>query len=182
MFFFCFLKSCSCTGVCSRCAHVLSGAAGCASPRMRMTARPSGCVRAAAAAPPSGCTRPVCSAGWTRSSGATARLASPARSAMPNTSLSFPSWVGEISSIFKSWLAWRAGEAMIEDEYFFLNDFCWRPEMLIFGFLYSYASLMSKHSDKLTFQVCATFSFFLLKNYNLVGFTHLNLTLLSFFF
>lgn len=85
---------------------LLSGAAGCALPQMKTTARLSGCVRAAAAAPPSGCTRSVCSAGSTRSSGATAQLASPARSAMLNTSLSFPNWVGEISSIFKFWWCW----------------------------------------------------------------------------
>lgn len=89
---------------------LLSGAAGCALPRMRTTARPSGCVRAAAAAPPSGCTRSVCSAGLTRNSGATAQLASPAHSAMLNTSLSFPNWVGEISSIFKSWWAWNVNK------------------------------------------------------------------------
>lgn len=70
------------------------GAAGCALLQMRMTARQSGCVRVAAAAPPSGSTRPVCSAGSMKSSGATAQHVSPAHSAMQNTSLSSPSWVG----------------------------------------------------------------------------------------
>lgn len=71
------------------CAFV-SGAAGCASPRMKTIARQSGCDRADAAAPQSGFTRPACSAGWTRSRGATARRAWHAPSATQNTSLSFP--------------------------------------------------------------------------------------------
>ncbi|CAF88852.1 unnamed protein product, partial [Tetraodon nigroviridis] len=52
-----------------------------------------GCARAAAAAPPSGSTRPACSAGWTRSSGATARPAWPVHSATQSTSSSSPRWV-----------------------------------------------------------------------------------------
>ena len=70
------------------------GAAGCALPQTRMTGRPSGSGRAAAVAPPSGCTSRACSAGWTRSSVATARRAWPARSATPSTSSSSPNSVG----------------------------------------------------------------------------------------
>lgn len=58
-----------------------------------MTALLSGCVRADAVAPPSGCTKPACSAGWTRSSGATAQHVWPVLSVTQNISLSFPNWV-----------------------------------------------------------------------------------------
>lgn len=107
----------------SRCVYVLHclhpacgyvclflGAAGCALPQTRTTARQSGCVRVAAAALPNGFTRPACSAGWTRSSGATARHVWPAHSAMQNTSSSFQNWVGVFSQRIKVGLEkWPGG-------------------------------------------------------------------------
>lgn len=104
------LMHCMCVHQAFGCICLLSGAVGYALPQTRMTAQLNGCARAAAVVLPSGCTRPVCSVGLTRSSEATAQLALPARSAMQNTSLCFPNWVGEIARIVKVWLKWWGGE------------------------------------------------------------------------